>query len=348
MEKDPRLIDWAGTWFPMMERLGESTVMSFYRYGPEGLRERHVLKHTDYDGMGAMRLLLHGPGARNRPLEQTREKRPPHWLKILLAILRHAWMTFTHTVLWKGYDPRRVGRAPAVAWVSFDVADSGALKAYAASRKTSLNILLLLALERATRPRMIAGGRTRWSIPVNLRGATGLPEEVPNQFSLIDVICPPGMEVEDLHRRVVRKLKQGNHWANWALMHYGKHAGLKRAEEAFRNGYAKPRPGTGGISSVGEWDSERVAPDEAWVVFGPTSKLSPVSMATAAVNGKLAVTLQIHPSLGSTTESTAEHMEGWLKELRSLTGLACASARVRTEALEPVAADQGQLQARNA
>ncbi len=323
-------IDWPGTWFPIMERLGESTDMILAKIDRSGAPQFHVIPHTQNDGLGAMTLLLHGPDADTKALRKIKDPVVPHPLKTLWAILRYTLQVYTQKTLWRDYDPTKVGCSPAVAWTVFDVDTTDRINAYARARKVSLNTLLLLALDDAVRAGLVTGGKTRWAIPVNMRGAPGLSDESLNQFSAIHVVCPPDLGLAGLHARIRAKFKEGNHWANWALMHAGKLIGLERSEKFFIDGYKKPRPGTGGISSVGEWTSDVVGPDEGWAAFAMVSKISPISAVTLTVNGKLSLSLQLHPSLNPTPELIRDTVAHWIRKIGEISEISSLPQVVRT------------------
>ncbi len=306
-------MDWAGTWFPIMERLGESTEFYFAKLDAQGRPTWRTMQHTEFDGVAAMTYLLHGPEVSPSHM-RSRETRAPGAIKTLVALWRHHRLIHKQRTHWRAqtYNPKPVGRAPAIAWATFSRDETAALHAEARARSVSFNAFALWALDQAVRARYVEGGDTRWVIQVNMRGAVGLGDEIPNQFSAVHIVCPPGATPATVHSLTRESLGRGSHWANWALMNIAKHVGLEKAEKFFTERYADPRPATGSYSSLGEWTTHEVGPDEAWIVGATTSKLNPIAVCPIVVNGKLAVTLQIHPTLGATEADTRALLGAWV------------------------------------
>ena len=111
-------------------------------------------------------------------------------------------------------------------------------------------------------------------------------------------------------------------------MHVGKLIGLNRAENYLVENYKHPRPATGSISSLGAWESNKIAPDEAWIVFAIVSKMIPIGAVSLTVNGKLSLTLQVHPTLHPTRESIRGLMEEWVQTISKLSGAPLQSQNI--------------------
>ena len=315
--------DWVGAWFPIVESLGDSMDIHL---GHLGSRDEHIawhtLKHVDYDGVGAMSALLFDTPQPQRSQPKIKNPHKPSALKIAWAILLHVIASLRHRSKWIRYQPSETGSSTSVAWKAFQATQTQALTKRAQTQKVSLNSMLLSALDAATRELYIRGGKTRWAIPVNMRGADGVDEGLANPFSFVHVSCDE-FECSPSHfyQKTKKEFESQSHWAQWAMAHLIKHVGREQAQKMYTSRYQKPNPVTGTFSSLGEWKSNKVSHEQAWIISAPSSKLTPIAAGVCIVNGKLSLALQIHPSLSRDVDATRKLLEQWLIKIETLAGV---------------------------
>lgn len=291
--------NWASTWFKFAQDLGDSMTIFIAKIDTSGHPEWTAIDHVEKDGVSAVAEALLGSQA-EAPLANKTKPFPSPWQKSL-AILKHIESP-TQKIRWKSYNGDRLGKSPFIAWTLFTLEQTENLKTAASAQNVSLNSYLLFHLNEVVRNLFIESGDTRWSVPVNMRGLTGLATHVENQLAFIKLDLPEHNSPQLTHQQFKIKLSNNSHWASWALMHIGKYVGLNVAKKLYKKTYAHPNPDTGTFSSLGEWESGKIKQDENFIISAPTSKLTPIAVGTVVVNNKLSVALQIHPSLNPNEE----------------------------------------------
>jgi hypothetical protein len=307
-----------GNWFDALERMGESFLIRLGRYRP-GMRQPDwfFLPHQDFDGLGGLAHLLRTKERTELAIPQLAPTDRPSALAKWMSALRLLCRRPVRPRSWQPTAAKSSASTEAAfAWTLFSAADTLSLRAIARSRGVSLNAWLLWALAESCLGRLAPGREgAAWIVPVNMRGAVPGERDTANLASILDVAfqLPASPSVVDAALRKERSTHA--HFGAWQLLKMvgdfppGVRQAIVRREAkvpkhgSFSNlGQLEPLHRTD--SNVAEW----------WMVFNPVIRSRPVGMACLTWQGRMAVTLQLHPALNCTEREALD----WLATWRSL------------------------------
>jgi hypothetical protein len=306
-----------GKIFEILDELGENCTMAgeFWQLDTGVRAHRAEYHHKDLDGYGAICTLLAERNVKFVPPPPRPEKAPPSRLvraRALAAVLRQklrlegvSWIVRNES--WK--QGTRVTRRACGGRVL--TAEQTARVREAAKRTgVSVNSLLLHALNHAVTPLVArTSGRSRWGMPVNMRGPVRVEPEMANTSSIVSVEIADGASAKEVHSVVSDLFARKLDWGKWdqinLMMRLGERAARRKVREYYGNTAHPARIGV--FSNLGQWSAESAA-DEGFLVFGTTTAVDPVFATAVSWNGRLSIALNVHPSL---TESSPV-VDGWV------------------------------------
>ena len=219
---------------------------------------------------------------------------------------------------------------PAFAWTLFSAADTLALRASARSRDVSLNALLLWGLAETCLEHLAPGREdaaeregAAWIVPVNMRGAVPGERDTANLASILDVAFPLPARPSTVDAAFRKERSKLAHFGAWQLLQMLGHLPRWVRQAVVRHEANVPKHGSfsnlGQLGPRGRTDPNVVAVavanmGEWWMVFNPVIRSRPVGMACLTWQGRMAVTLQLHPVLNQSEREACD----WLSTWRSL------------------------------
>jgi hypothetical protein len=314
-------VDAVGAWFPVLEKLGLDVRIAFgrLRYGT-GDVEWTYLPHQDFDGIGGFAHLLRAEGLPAAPLPSGREEKAPSALRQLWLSLLHSWDARVRQVSWKRFDWSARGPAAGLAWHALSVEETARLRERAERLEVSVNTLLLWTLDRAVRALWLAeeprGGR-RWLIPVNLRGAVRLSRDTANHASFIAALARGDATPAEIHASVRASARRLSHWGAWwwlGISRWIGEGGMLRLMEYYEK---RRHSWMGSFSNIGEWNAGSGTGDVRFFC-PPASRSHPVASGAVTWNGRVALSVQLHPGLSPGPEGARATMDAWSRELAAL------------------------------
>jgi hypothetical protein len=132
------------------------------------------------------------------------------------------------------------------------------------------------------------GAQSRWLMPVNMHKMVPVELAQGNCFAAIILRMEEDTGIDALHQSIRDQLKAQHYWPWWWLMRLPGYIGTPLAAQLFKYYYAKKYHMTGFFSNIGNW------------------------------NGKLVLSMQIHPTLVNTREQVDFYCAQWAVELREL------------------------------
>ena len=333
-------------WFAAAQELGEYIGIRFGQL-PLGSSEPEwtFLIHTEYDGIGGLAELLRRRGADVGRLLQLKHPFRPSWLPLLRTAPRYLkprrrlrWIPLQQG---PSLAPGAPQPPPAVAWHVFDEGTTLQIRRVCRKAGVTVNSFLLKNLTKAIRPYLEdQSSVVPWMIPVNLRGKVTRRRDTSNHSSYIGVRVKSFETVRDVHRNIYAALGRGEHWANWYAYRAGwvMTAGMRKLLIA--KGLATSEWYLGGFSNLGEWDPDKKITNPgcqgAWLFSPPTLRCQLLGAGCVTFQGRLTLTLQIHPDLTTARTVAQAWVSGWLKEI------AMDVASLLDEPVTPVWAAAGQ------
>jgi predicted metal-dependent hydrolase len=313
-----------GKIFEILDELGENPVMSGELWDTEtGARVHHAeYHHKDVDGYGAMcRLLGDHRVAFSPPAGRAERVPPPLWVRAraLLAVMRQklrlegvhwrvanpAWKTGNRVI-----ERRKAGRI---------LTREQTTRVRDAARRAgvSVNSYLLHALNRSVTPLVAeTDGKSRWGVPVNMRGPVRVEPELANASSIVSVEIADGDSAKDVQETTKDILSRKLDWGKWdqvnLMMRFGEAAARRQVREYYGNNAHPARIGV--FSNLGVWSGD-LPPEVGFLVFGPATAVDPLFATAVTWNGRLSIALAVHPSISETPSEVDGWIGAWLSRL---------------------------------
>ncbi len=311
-------------WFEVLESDGEFVGIRFGRVAAgSGVVEWKFLPHTEYDGIGGFAHLLREGGAEIGELPQITHPAALSWW----AFLRHLPLQFgpRRRLRWRALrqgEGEVAGNGPpvAVAWHVFSEEETARIRRACRLSQVSVNSFLLKYLDRAVRPYLAdPSAAIPWMVPVNLRGKVRQARDTDNHSSYVGIRVLASEGVRDVHRRIYRRLAAGQHCANWKAYAVGRLASPALKKRLIDSDRAVSQWNIGGFSNLGHWDPDKTITAEgclgSWLFAPPVLRSQLVGAGCVTFQGRLSLTLQVHPDLTTSPQVPQEWMRAWLREV---------------------------------
>jgi hypothetical protein len=306
-------------WFSELEARGEDTT---FRLGRVGASETEpiwtCLPHHSFDGLGGLYHVLEQASGERLKLPVLPGPYPDAFERSLAALR----VLFTPARKLLGFrreiSTQRDDR-PFSAWALFTREETSHLRSRARASGTSLNAFFLAALTSAIRPLLAEGpGVVNWIVPINMRGVEPDLAPTENQAATLDVCFPPQASARAIDERIHEQRSANLHWGVWQLLKW-----LGAAGPAVIRFVARRELGVrkhGSFSNMGDLrlvgDSPEASRESGWwLAINPVQRARPLGAACLSYEGRLALTLQIHPVLGLDQRAVQGVMSAWVAAL---------------------------------
>jgi hypothetical protein len=303
--------------------MGEYCAFQIGRYGAGmAAPEWTHFRHQEYDGPRAFAQILRA--ATNTEIDYQTSPNPPStwvlfvaWLRIIVVSLRRPapmrWRRFNEA--WQP-GPSSPSQPVAIAWSLFSKEETQRMGELARSRGVSLQSWLLWALKEAIVPELVPGtGAVAWHVPVNMHGAFPSDVDRGNSNFSLEVKFPPDAGPLVVHKAIREELRLRRHWvaAKWTFS-FAWMLGPWIFRKLVRFAAARP-PWQGCFSNSGSVAPEALedaADVEEWFIgMNPVVKTSPLGACCSEWRGRLALSVQIHPSLATDPQVARDWIGAW-------------------------------------
>lgn len=303
-------------WFSELEAQGEETTFRLgHVRGHQPEPSWTSLPHHTFDGLGGLHHVLAKLGGQG--LELPTLPRPyPGMLERWLAALRVLSAPKLRPASFR-HEVSGAGDQPVAVWALFTRAETSELRRLSRARGASLNAVFLAALTAAIRP-LLAGELINWIVPVNMRGVEPDLAPTDNQAATLDISFPVRATAHDIDATINAQRRRNMHWGVWQLLKWLGTAGpaiirfvarreleVKKHGSFSNMGNLRPAGGNADDSQELEW----------WMALNPVQRARPIGAACLTYNGRLALTLQVHPVLGLDRSSAQHVVDAWVAEL---------------------------------
>lgn len=318
--------DIIGEFYDILEEMGEYCAFHIGRY-TAGMSDPiwTRFRHQDFDGPTAFAHLLRATENVQVDIE-TSPNQPSGWalfvatLRLVLHGLRRRlpmrWRRLNES--WRPV-PGASTRPTAYAWSLFSKEETRRLGELARSRGVSLQAWLLWALKEAIVPELVPGsGFVSWHVPVNMHGAFPGEADSGNCNFSLEVTVPPETGPQDVHRAIRQELRLRRHWiVAKTTFWFGRRIGRGLFRKLVESAFWRQQPWQGSFSSSGavapEDDNQQNDVDEWFIGLNPVVRSSPLGACCAEWRGRMALSLQIHPSLATDAQVARDWMASWRK-----------------------------------
>lgn len=327
-----------GMLFEIIEALGEDPRFTFTLQRVDAAQPHASpiasmeISHAESDGYGGMSRFLRREGVEFVAPAQREDTAPPSWrerVRAFVRVVRHRpaspLVLRARETAWKPGD--RVTHRPTAGRL-LSAEASARVFAAAKAAGASVSSFLLHGLTEAVAPEIAEPSATvTWGVPVNMRGPVRMVPDDANCSSLMPVDVPRGATPAAVHESLTRAFAANLHWGKWDQLNTAARLGrriLTKKVSAYYKTAGAARIGV--FSNVGVWSGTTDA-DVGVVPYGVPVLPDPLFAGAITWNGKLALTLRAHPSLGVDDATVARWLEQWALRLEPVLSEAEAPSR---------------------
>ena len=306
--------DWVAEVFAAMRDCGENISIVYghaHATAEYGEPQWFELPHDQYDGMSGLAKLLRMQGCRVEQLPMLRDDRLT-WLRALRGLLAVLPSVQIRQRQWRQFDgTRKVRFLPVderMAWELFTPEQTRQVVAAAKTAGVTVNTYLLFHLDAVcsylTRP----DASRLWMVPVNLRGAVKRVNEDAPHMAFFGVDVGSDVSLASLQSQISQLKQRAYHWGAWIILHAGRVLGTEGMRRDVHQREQKNHGWTGIFSNLGVWD----VPGGGHWMFGPAiSRVHPLGAGCVTVNGRMALTMQLHDAFGVALPTARALLEDW-------------------------------------
>ncbi len=308
--------------FDVAEALGEWMNCLYIKEDNQGQIHYDFIQHRVADGVSGVTLLLQKEGHQVLNQPGLKKGTPPNFFKKLVALKKYISLTKKVPINWKKQRIDITGIPETYAIIALSEKETLALHDKVKSEKISLNSYILWALDKTVAENLLTKESARkWIAPLNMRPKDSKKLIMGNDSaSIITNVLPSDHPLNGrwFHNQVSSYLKDGTHWGSQVYSNMAKYIGFKGTLKVAKG---IKEVGTGVFSNLGAWPHQGVILDKdsdniIWRnVLVPTTQILPVGGATWQWKDRLALSLQLHPSLNLPSTECEVLLNEWIKNL---------------------------------
>lgn len=306
--------------FDIMEEFGDDTDVPWALVYDDQQPERwSFFRHQDVDGIGLFINALASQGV-SIDIPLYKGDVPGTLQRVQLA-----WRKFRARtpapVRWRQWQPSADGRVAKHSQLLrgrlLREAQTAQAIAAAKAQGVTLNSWLLWALNEAVAPVLTLPQPERaWGNTVNLRGQVKATSPTDNQSSIVTVVLREGDSARDVHANVQQLFQSGAHWGSWDFLGTICKVGPALVRKQIRRYYSSHNSQMGTFSNLGVWNWSTDNGEAPYMFFAPCcTRTAPVAAAAATLNGRMSLTLGLHPFLVATPAQLELIMTRWIELL---------------------------------
>ncbi len=311
-----------GMLFEILDEMGENPTFTFAlsRLGDATPLARADIHHAESDGRGGLTRFLRQHDIRFESPPSRADSAVPSFIERVRAVVRVARHRPTEPMVLSRGNPSWVRGAKvterAAAGTLLSAEASARVFADAKAAGVSVSAHLLHALTETVVPEVAEPGRfVTWGVPVDMRGPVEVEPADANASSIIPVEVPRRGDAREVHAALLRSLANNMHWGKWdqlnLIARLGKRFLRKKVQHFYRTSGAAR---IGVFSNLGAWRGS-TDQDIGILAFGVPMLTDPLFAGVLSWNGKLALTLRVHPSLTTSDTEVAGWHTAWLARL---------------------------------
>ncbi len=300
--------NWISFWYEVASERGENIIASLGRgvfldvqTGQVRPCEYHDFSHIEHDGMTALNATFKKLGNRNENWTTLKRIKNYSLLSSARSLLSASKVTRKRNAVWQKFDRNLRAQLHDYGSIAFTQQETTAILKSCAERNLVPYHIAAIELDRCARQLLAdANEETKWLFPVNMRTSIGEAAKVANQVSFIPLVLSGSTNGTTLKKQIREHFENDVHWGNWCLHHVGRIFGEK-AVRVLSHSASQKSFWMGTISDLGTWTTDSsyqfLAEDEIWFCVPPGSANYPLGFTLLTVNGRLSLSLKVHPSI---------------------------------------------------
>ena len=306
-----------GGLFDLLAERGENMLIEIELLGPKGSVARHAVEHRDADGLSAL-LALFRKGGVEFVEPKIPARKAPKWSRRMAALVQAMRPLEGEPTRWLrrdgGWSASSPRRDPPSAYRILSAEETALVLARTKQAAVSQNALLLQALDATVAPRVAdVSGVRYWAMPINMRGFVNVTADQGNVSTLLPLAIPRMATASDVERAIRHSLKHDLHWGKWdrfnVMSLLGKRVGRRMLDTYYRGIFPTQ---IGLFNQMGTWSTPKT-PEVMCVGFGTPTFVEPVFAEAGIMNGRMTVSLRLHPSMRVESEELAAWVDDWVR-----------------------------------
>ncbi len=322
--------DWVAEVFSAMKDSGED-ISIVYGYVNESANPERAhwfeMQHNEFDGIAGLACLLRHHGHLVERLPELKNDRLT-FVRGLRGVLSVLPEIKSRQRQWRQFDAsKKAGKQSVndrVAWHSFSARETQDIVKAAKNAGVSVNTFLLHHLDAVVKQLTPPATVRRWMLPINLRGAVTRERERMPHMAFLGVDLDDGASPLDAQSRIDALRAKAYHWGVWLLMKAGRLMGKEGMRRDIAKREAQQHGWTGIFSNLGNWDIDGA---HNWLFCPAISRVYPVGAGCITMNGRMALTLQLHDVLCENLLTSNSLLTAWRH--------ACLPGHAEEPAFEP-------------
>ena len=310
-------------WFETLETMGEFIGIRYGRVDPQSDEVQWVYRpHKEFDGIGGFADILRERGIDLAPLPKITHPSPPSWLPLIKSVPNYLKprKVLTWGAIKRGEPVTEIGPPPAVGWHVFSEEDTFKIRQASRAQGVTVNSFLMKHLDRAIRPALSDPSEAiPWMVPVNLRGKIAQARDSANHSSYVAIKINSYDSARDVHNSIHRRLRKGEHWANWKSYELTRSLPEDRKRALIDSFRAMSQWSIGSFSNLGVWDQECAVREEycsaPWLFAPPVLRCQLLGAGCVTWQNRLSLTIQAHPDLSTSEDLAAFWIYRWFSEI---------------------------------
>lgn len=299
--------DWVGVWYEILKERGENDLCTVGRArwhdGKLESRQAFEYSHSLMDGSASIPFYLTKLGANYKPLYSNYKKKISCWQHIKLAFAAHD-ISPASKPLWREDNDRRPSDNNEFHIAVIEKDKTERFNKFLSDNKLSQNLVLLSLLNKYVFELIKDEGQVQnysWLLPINIRGIVNKKSAYENHTSFVQLRLNAQSQYESIKEVFGQKVKSLNHIGLWWIHHIGVLFGKNYMTKLSKNSASK-NFWLGTFSNVGTWnvndaDYDSLGEGEVWFATTPGSRNFPIGMVAMEFNGRLTLTIKVHPSI---------------------------------------------------
>jgi len=296
--------DWVGKWYQLARERGDNVWFSFGEIKAGAAGGGHTVTWHDYshekvDGLGALMQYMDKTGWEFEARDFITHPLPKwaHWLSVLKGAYK---AQASRKVKWNSlYGSQEVKQKPhELVWHIFSEGQTQSLHKKTKLLKVSLNSYLLTNFSNILAEQFVLEQNPfTWLVPVNLRGAILRKDFCSNHTSGLAIELTKGMRPQAVHGKIKQQLSGRNHLGVWLGLNIGRIIGLSGMRK-IANRTIKKSHWMGTFTNLGVLPAKnRENKIDGLIVTPPGTANYPIGIGCMEYQGKLCISLKIHPSV---------------------------------------------------
>lgn len=307
--------DYIADWFIMHEENGDTMLMRGVRHDLATKTDHWMVRnHRDTDGLSFFVDEMKLVGYDNLTYTEASQNFDLPWWKKILVFIKTFKGKPPIITQWKNPLKQVPYAQENVVWGYFSEDDSKQIERSAKRNGVNLSTYLLWNLSQELRFFLKDDEAVQyWVFPFNLRGLVKVVSANANQASFVEVPVKKENSPKDIFRTIQASIASEQYWAFWLIMSLGRITGINFIRKFFFGLRRKNICHFGTYTFYGHWPPKTVTNEryksEIWTGFPPVTKAQPISCGAMIWNGKLTLSLNIHPATGFDKEKNQELLE---------------------------------------